>query len=76
MLFLFIEHLGGEVAAVKMFMVIMTFDGVLWGLPVAAVLEKFKFLINIYDEYSPDCECMPGCVAECMHACMHFFVYA
>jgi len=33
-----VGHLGGVLAAIEMFMVIMTFDGVLRGLPIAAVL--------------------------------------
>jgi len=32
------RHHWEMVVAIKMFMVIMTFDGVLWGIPIAAVL--------------------------------------
>ena len=33
-----VGHCGEMVVAVKMFMVIMTFDRVLWGIPIATVL--------------------------------------
>jgi len=45
MLFLFVVHLGGVLMAVKMFLVLMTFDGVLRGSPVATVLV-YNFLKN------------------------------
>jgi len=43
-LVVFNEHRRDVLSAVKMFMVIMTFDGVLRGMPVAAVLEN-NFLL-------------------------------
>jgi len=40
MLFIDVGHRGGERAAAEVVMVLMTFGEVLWGIPVAAVLEK------------------------------------
>jgi len=41
-----VGHCWEILAAVKMFMVIMTFQWVLWGLPIAAVLE-INFLNHV-----------------------------
>ncbi len=41
MVFVCIKHHWEVMVAVEMFIVIMTFDGVLWGMPIATVLENY-----------------------------------